>query len=337
MDGDLVLQNEQVGGGFLSGTGEIWKARKRIAHLVEETPLVYSPGLSKAYQASVYLKLEFIQPTKSFKLRGAANKILSLKQEERQRGVATFSTGNHGLAVAYVAGKLGIPAAIFISERVTGVKVNNLRALGANLVIYGDNQDDAEDYCYKKAKEEDWVVVKPFDDPMVIAGQGTIGLEILEQLPDLDTVIVPLSGGGLISGIALALKNNLSHLRVIGVSMKGSPVMYHSLKKGRPVNLEEKSTLADSLLGGIGLDNRYTFSIVKTCVDEVVLVSEEAIAAGMASLFREERMAVEGAAATTVAVLDEHKLIGPDSRVALILSGSNIDALSFIKAIDGYL
>ncbi len=331
------MQNEYDGYKLFSGAGEIWKARKRIAYLAGKTPLVCSAGLSKSYRASIYLKLEFIHPTKSFKLRGAANKILSLTDEDRRRGVATFSTGNHGLAVAHVAGKLGIPAAIFISERVPEVKVNNLRALGANLVIYGDNQDDAEDYCYKKAKEEDWVVVKPFDDPMVIAGQGTIGLEILEQLPDLDTVIVPLSGGGLISGIALALKSSLPQIRMIGVSMEGSPVMYHSLKEGKPVNLKEKDTLADSLLGGIGLDNRYTFSIVKNFVDEVVLVSEEAIAAGMASLFREERIAVEGAAATTVAVLDEHKLIGPESRVALVLSGNNIDGRSFMETIDSHL
>lgn len=331
------MLNKPGAGDLFPGAGEIWKARKRITGLAGETPLLYSAGLSKVYRASVYLKLEYIQPTGSFKLRGAASKILSLKQEEQNQGVATFSTGNHGLAVAYVAGKMGIPAAIFISERVPEVKVNNLRALGANLIIYGENQDDAEEYCYKKAEEEDWVVVKPFDDPLVIAGQGIIGLELLEQLPDLDTVVVPLSGGGLISGIAIAIKTAFPHLQVIGVSMKGSPAMYHSLIADRPVNLKEKSTLADSLLGGIGLDNKYTFSIVQKYVDEVVLVSEEAIAEGMADLFRSERIVVEGAAATTVAVLAERKLIEPNSRVVLILSGNNIDSLSFIKAIGGYL
>lgn len=331
------MENNPAAGNLFPGTEEIWKAKKRIAGLIEYTPLVYSAGLSKAYRASIYLKFEFIQPTKSFKIRGAANKILSLSDEERQRGVATFSTGNHGLAVAYVAGKMGIPAAIFISERVPEVKVNNLRALGVNLVIYGENQDDAEDYCYQKAEEEGWVVVKPFDDAMVISGQGTIGLEILEQLPNLDAVIVPLSGGGLISGIALALKNNLPRLKVIGVSMEGSPAMYHSLKAGEPVNLKEKNTLADSLLGGIGLDNKYTFSIVRNHVDDLVLVSEKRIASAMAALFREDRIAVEGAAATTVAALDEHNLIKPGSRVVLVLSGSNIDSLNFTRVIGDYL
>ncbi len=331
------MKNGSPAGNIFFDSGEIWKAKSRIAGFVDKTPLIYSAGLSNAFRASVHLKLEFIQPTRSFKLRGAANMILSLSEEERQQGVATFSTGNHGFAVAYVAKELGIPAAIFISERVPEVKVNNLRALGANLVIYGDNQDDAEEYCYKKAKAESWSVVEPFDDPKVIAGQGTIGLELLEQIPDLDTVIVPLSGGGLISGIALALKSVLPQSRVIGVSMKGSPTMYYSLKEGKPVILEEKNTLADSLLGGIGLDNKYTFQLVRRYVDKVILVNEEAIAAGMASLFKNERLAVEGAAATTIAALGEKNLIEPNSRVVLIISGSNIDSKSFINAIKAYL
>ncbi len=331
------MRESNFPGSFLTGTSEIWKARQRIAGLVERTPLVMNSALNDLFGAKIYLKLEYLQPTGAFKLRGAANKILSLKEEERQRGVATFSTGNHGLAVAYVAKQLGIPAAVFISRRVPQVKADNLRRMGANLVVHGDNQDDAEEFCFRKAGEEGWNVINPFDDPMVIAGQGTIGLELLEQEPELDTVVVPLSGGGLISGIALALKINQPDLRVIGVSMEGSPVMYHSLKADKPVVLKEKDTLADSLLGGIGLDNKYTFSIVKEYVDDVVLVSEEAIAKAMALFFKVSRAAVEGAAATPVAALTEHQVASRGRKTALIITGNNIDSFNFLNVVGKYI
>lgn len=322
---------------IFKGTGEIWKARQRIVTLAEKTPLVLNTALTDLLGVEIYLKLEYLQPTGAFKLRGAANKILSLGEEERQSGVATFSTGNHGLAVAYVARQLEIPAAVFISHRVPRVKADNLRKMGANLVIHGDNQDDAEEHCFRKAGEEGWTIINPFDDPMVIAGQGTIGLELLEQQPDLDTVIVPLSGGGLISGIALALKKSNPDLRVIGVSMDGSPVMYHSLKAGKPVVMEEKDTLADSLLGGIGLDNRYTFPMVKEYVDNVVLVGEEAIAKAMALLFKVSRAAVEGAAATPLAALSEHQIALPGSKIGLIITGNNVDSRTFLNVTKKYL
>ncbi len=322
---------------LLSGSREFWRARKRISGLIRETPLVYAEGLSKTLKASVFLKYEFILPTGSFKLRGAANKILSLSPDQQKLGIATFSTGNHGLAVAYVAKELGIPAAIFISERVPRSKADNLERMGVNLFTCGESQDDAEEYCCQKAAEEGWTVIKPFDDPLVIAGQGTIGLELLERLPELDCVMVPLSGGGLIAGIALALKSNLPDLRIIGVSMEKSAVMYQSLREGKPVVLKEHNTLADSLLGGIGLDNRFTFPIVQRYVDSTVLVSEEAIARSMAYLFKEQRLAVEGAAATTVAAASVFNLIKAGSSVALIISGNNIDAVSFIKAVSKHL
>ncbi|MDW7738860.1 MAG: threonine/serine dehydratase [Bacillota bacterium] len=320
-----------------SGAQQIWKAQKRIQGLVDKTPLIYSDKLSKKFEAGIYLKYEFLHPTGSFKLRGAASKILSLEPEERQRGVATFSTGNHGLAVAYTAHRLGIPASIFISERVPETKVNNLKKLGVKLFVHGRSQDEAEDYCYDKSRKENWTVIKPFDDPLIIAGQGTIGLEILSQLPELNTVIVPLSGGGLISGIALALKCNLPDVRVIGVSMMESAVMYQSLQAGHPVKLEEHNTLADSLLGGIGLDNQYTFPLVEQFVDHVILVSEEEIARGMAYLYSEHRIAVEGAAATTVACLRKSEIVKPADNVALILSGNNVDTSSFHEVVSAYL
>lgn len=316
---------------------DVWEARKRISTIVSRTPLNSTPVLSEQLNANVYLKMESYHEIGAFKIRGAANKILSLAPEEQKRGVATFSTGNHGLAVAYVAKQLDIPAYIFISERVPGAKVEALRRLGANIKIHGHGQDDAEEYCYKLSEERGLTIVAPFDDPHVIAGQGTIGLELLEDCPELDTVIVPLSGGGLLAGVALALKSNDPDIRVIGVSMERSPVMYHSLRAGKPVVLEEEDTLADSLLGGLGRENRYTFRMVQQLVDDTVLVPEDAIAEGMAYLFKEHRLVAEGAPATGIAALKHLDIVQPGSNVATIITGKNVDALAFIKAIEKFL
>ncbi|MDW7651835.1 MAG: threonine/serine dehydratase [Bacillota bacterium] len=319
--------------GNLPGLREVWAARKRISAYVQETPLFLSAELSKRYNASVYLKLEYLHPTGSFKLRGAANKILSLSKAERSRGVATFSTGNHGLAVAYMAKELGIPVSVFLSSRVPGAKVNNLEALGINVVVHGVSQDEAQEYCLQRAAEEGLTVIMPFDDPAVLAGQGTIGLELLERCPDLDHVIVPVSGGGLAGGIAMALKAGVPGIRVTGVSMEQGAVMYHSVRAGKPVILEEADSLADSLLGGIGLDNKYSFPLVRDFVDEIVLVPEKAIARGMSLLYQRHRIVVEGASATCVAALDQ-TAVAPGSSVALILSGNNVDTGTFFDIVN---
>jgi threonine dehydratase len=304
---------------------DIWKARKRINPIIRKTPLLKSTALSKYSNASVYLKMENLQEIGAFKVRGAANKILSLTPEQQKRGVTTFSTGNHGLAVAYVAGQLGIKAVICISNRVPKAKIDAIKSFGAELQIYGKSQDDAEKYCYKLQEEQGLTVIKPFDDPYIIAGQGTIGLELLEDLPEIDTVVIPLSGGGLLSGIALTLKSNDSNIEVTGVSMERSAVMYESLKAGRPVVLEEHDTLADSLLGGIGLDNRYTFNLVRQYIDNTVLVSEEAIAEGMAFMLDQHRVVAEGAAATGIAAALQRTIKIPGKNIAIIVSGCNVD------------
>lgn len=317
----------------MPGLRDIWRARQRIAGFVRKTPLIFSAELSRCLNASVYLKLEFMQDTGSFKLRGAANKILSLPPEQQKAGVATFSTGNHGLAVAYMAKSLGIPASVFISSRVPAAKVNNLKTLGVNVVIYGTSQDEAEENCYETAERDGLTVVKPFDDLYVIAGQGTIGLELLDECPSVNHVIVPLSGGGLAAGIAVALKSGMGDIRVTGVSMREGAGMHSSLRAGKPVALPEADTLADSLLGGIGLDNRYTFPLVRDYLDDTVLVSEEAIAAGMALLYREHRLVVEGAAAIGAAFLLEHGNVLPGRHVVLVVSGSNVDTDAFLAVL----
>lgn len=302
----------------------IFQAQKTIAPLVRQTPLVESDALSERVGASVFLKLETLQKTGTFKARGAANKILNLGDEERARGVITVSTGNHGRAVAYVAGRLGLTAVVCISERVPQNKVDALRRLGPELVVHGHGQDDAARRAEALRRERGLAMIHPFDDPHIIAGQGTIGLELLQAQPDLDTVLVPLSGGGLISGIALALKSASPAIRVVGVSMERSAVMYYSLRAGHPIELPEEDTLADSLLGGIGLDNAYTFPLVREHVDDVVLVSEEEIAAAMAFALREHHLITEGAGAVGVAALLSGKVSAPGRRVAVVVSGGNV-------------
>lgn len=304
---------------------DIWEAKKRITPLVHKTKLLHSNLLSQKHQSQVFLKLENLHDTGSFKIRGAANKILSLTEAEKQNGVTTFSTGNHGMAVAYVAKQLGIKATVCISNRVPEVKVQKLKELGAEVVIVGENQDDAEAHCYELEKDRGMTVIKPFDDPYIISGQGTIGLELFEDLPNVDTVIVPLSGGGLLSGVGFTLKTINPSIEVIGVSMERSPVMYESLKANRPVVLKEQPTLADSLLGGIGLNNQYTFNMVKKYMDDVVLLTEEEIAEGMFYMLKNHRMGIEGASATGIAALLSNKVVRKDKNIAIIISGCNVD------------
>lgn len=305
-------------------SADIHFARRQIAPLVRRTPLLPSSTLTQHAGAPVYLKLETLQETGTFKVRGAANKILSLSDTQRKRGVVTASTGNHGRAVSHVARELRIPAVVCISERVPLNKVEALQQAGAELVIEGQGQDEAAERALALQEERGLTMIHPFDDPLVIAGQGTIGLEMLEEQPELDTVLVPLSGGGLISGVALALKSAAPDLRVVGVSMERSPVMYHSLQAGRPVQIPEQETLADSLLGGIGLQNHYTFDLVQQLVDDVILVSEEEIARAMVFLLREEHVLVEGAGAVGVAALLANKVNGAQDNIGVVISGGNV-------------
>lgn len=302
----------------------IFIARQNILYIAQITPLVRSDSLSRQYNADVFLKLETLQPIGAFKIRGAANKILNLTAEEKERGVVTASTGNHGRAVAYVAKKLGINAAVCLSELVPKNKVEALRRLGAEVIVNGQSQDEAEDRANELVAERGLTMVHPFDDPFVIAGQGTIGLELLNDFPAVDTVLVPLSGGGLIAGIALALKSTNPAIRVIGVSMAEGAVMAKSLMVGEPVQMAESPTLADSLQGGIGMDNKFTFKMVQDLVDEVVLVSEDEIAAAMAFAIHEHHLVVEGAGAVGIAAVRAGKVDVNGRNVALIISGGNV-------------
>lgn len=301
------------------------EAASRIRDVANRTPLVPSFGLSRLTGADVRLKLESTQPTRAFKVRGAANVILSHDAVDPTLGVVSYSTGNHGRAVAYVAGKLGLPATVCMSQNTTRDKQDALRAMGANVRVFGESQDEAAELA-AKLESEGYLMVDPINDRLTTAGQGTIGLELVAQWPDIDTVVVPVSGGALMAGVALAVKTQRPHVRLIGVSMDRGAAMYQSLKAGHPVTVPEVETLADSLQGGIGLDNHHSFEMVRDLVDDLVLVSEEQIAVAMAEAVIEERMIFEGAGATPIAALlhEDRSLFG--NHIALVASGAMVDA-----------
>lgn len=302
----------------------VYQARQRIAPVIRNTPLVNSPILSHTQGGGVRLKLENLQETGSFKLRGAANALLSLTPEQKGKGVLAFSTGNHGRAVAWVARELGISCTICLSQRVPAYRVEAMRSFGAQVIQQGESQDEAYEIAQKLEKDQKLTMVKPFDDPAVIAGQGTMALEILEAYPDIDTLVVPVSGGGLAAGTARVLKAADPSIRVIGVSMEVAPAMYHCLKAGKPVEVEEKDSLADALLGGIGLDNEFTYPMVENYLDRIDLVSEAEIEEGMVFAHDHQGILIEGAAAVTLSWLLNHQ--SPGKNTVGILSGGNVDA-----------
>jgi len=307
----------------------VYRARRAISGVAIRTPLVPAPMLSAEASRDVRLKLETTQPTGAFKLRGAASALAALAEEERARGVTSASTGNHGRALAYAAKRFGVPAIICMSSLVPENKLAAIRALGAEARIVGRSQDEAQEEVDRLVAEEGMAEIPPFDHADVIAGQATIGLELMEDFPEIDTAIVPLSGGGLIAGIALALKAASPGVRIIGVSMEKGAAMHASLAAGTPVKVEEAASLADSLGGGIGLKNRFTFQMVRDLVDDIVLVPEEEIAAAMRRLFLKEGWVAEGAGAIGLALLSQPYLAGLGERVAIVVSGKNVDMARF--------
>ena len=310
---------------------KIKDAHKKILQYVNYTPLVHSEYLSN--YSNVKLKLENFQITGSFKLRGALNKLLSLSKSEKEKGVIAVSTGNHGKGVAYASKVLGIKSTIYMSSMVPQYRRKAIENLGAKVEIVGQNSDEADLFAKNLAKEKNISLIHPFDDEDIIIGQGTVGLEMLEQFPDADTIIIPTSGGGLVSGIAQAIKLQKPKIKIISVSMERGPSMYDSLKKGVPVDVEELETLADCLGGSIGLDNKFTFNIVRKYVDDFVLVSEEKIAEGIRINFLEHKIVSEGAAATSIMVVKEKLSSHIGKNIICLICGGNIDAQLFNKVL----
>ncbi|WJI74760.1 MULTISPECIES: hydroxyectoine utilization dehydratase EutB [unclassified Mesorhizobium] len=310
-------------------------ARNRIGDRILRTPIVLSSPLSAICDVPVYLKLEHQQTTGSFKLRGAFNAVLQLSRDERSRGVVAVSTGNHGRALSFAANTCGVKATICMSALVPENKVSEIRRLGAEVRIIGRSQDEAQEEAERLASNEGLCLLPPFDHPAIIAGQGTLGLEIAEALPDVATVLIGLSGGGLASGVALAIKGWRPKARVIGLTMDRGAAMKASLDARRPVQVAEFESLADSLGGGIGLANKWTFAMCRDLLDDVVLLSETEIAAGMQHAYMEEREVVEGAGAVGIAALLANKVANLRGPVVTVLSGRNVDMHLHRRVVSG--
>ena len=303
---------------------DIVRAEKIVSKHIITTPAVQSKALSETVGEHIYLKLENQQITGSFKIRGAINAISNLNPAQKKAGVVALSTGNHGRGLAFAANLMKIRCIICMSKLVPNNKIEGIKALGAEVRLIGTNQDEAQLEADRLSIEEGMTYVSPFDNIDVIAGQGTLGLEIHQQIPKLKFAFVPLSGGGLICGVSRALKSLNRNLKVIGVSMDRGAAMYESQKAGKPIFVKEEESLADALTGGIGLDNKYTFELTKQLVDEIVLVSEKEIADGIHYAYWHESQIVEGAGAVAIAAL-LNKKFKPNGPSVALMCGRNIN------------
>jgi threonine dehydratase len=308
---------------------DIQEANKRLEHVILRTPLVYSYSLSELSGANVYLKLENLQRTGSFKIRGAYNKLYKLK--EITQDVVAASAGNHAQGVALAAKLLGMKSTLVMPE---GTPINKILAVknhGGEIVLFGNTFDDAFGYARKLERETGKVFIHPFDDPEVIAGQGTAGLEIIDSLKNIESVIVPVGGGGLIAGVAMALKKMNPNIMVVGVQSRGAPSMFLSMKKNTIVETSSTQTIADGI--AIKRIGELTFEIARKYVDEVLTVDENEIEESLLLLTERKRIVVEGAGAVGLAGLLKRKKDFRKKNVVIIISGGNIDINLLAKII----
>ena len=301
----------------------ILEADDRLAKRVRRTELIHSHHFSEKLGVPLYFKCENLQRTGSFKIRGALNFMTAQPRENLANGVITASAGNHAQGVAFSADLLGVKATVYMPESTPPQKVFATRDYGAEVVLTGMNFDEAYAAAVKAGKESGALFVHPFDDMLVMAGQGTIGLELLQELPDLANILIPIGGGGLISGIASAIKETHPHVRIIGVEAAAAPSMHFSLKKERVM----ETPLAFSLADGIAVKRvgKKTFPIVRELVDEVVLVEEEEIAQAIVALLERTKLLVEGAGAVTLAAISNGRAGNISGKTVCLLSGGNID------------
>ena len=302
---------------------DVEEARGRIKDQIYLSPFPHSETISQLTGNRVFFKLENLQLTGSFKERGALNRLLTLTAEESKRGVIAASAGNHGMAVAYHSRRLNIASTIVMPTTAPLIKVTRVRQYGAESVLHGSDYDGAYAEAIKLSQEKGLTFISAFDDPWIVAGQGTIGLEVYEQNPDLDAILVPVGGGGLIAGVALALKTLLPKLRVIGVQAEAVPAMKAALEKGAPAKLPAATTIADGI--AVRAVGATPFELVKKFVDEIVTVSEAEIANAVLLLLEIEKTVAEGAAAVPLAALVNKKVSLAGKNVGLIVSGGNID------------
>lgn len=308
----------------------IVEAARNLKGVVKETDFCYSETLSDLTKGDVYLKLENLQQSGSFKIRGAYNKIIHLSDEEKKCGVVASSAGNHAQGVAISASKLGIKSTIVMPKSAPFAKIYATRKYGGEVVLHGEVYDEAYEKAIEIQEATGATFVHPFNDPYVIAGQGTIGLEIMQEQPDLDVVLVPIGGGGIASGIALAVKMINPNIKVIGVQTKNAPSMYESLKCGHVEATPVNKTIADGI--AVGEPGDLTFSIIKDYVDEIITVSETEISQAFLLLLENCNLVCEGAGAVSVAAIMSRKLDLKNKKVGAILSGGNID-INLIESI----
>lgn len=310
----------------------IQAARARIGEAIYVSPCQLSSELSELTGLPLHLKLENLQRTGSFKERGALNKLLTLSQAERERGVITASAGNHAQGVAFHASARGIRAQIVMPLATPQIKVAATRGFGAEVILHGDSYDEACEEALRRRLEEGRTFIHPFDDPEVISGQGTIGLELLEQVPDIEAVVVPIGGGGLIGGIACALKESKPSIRVIGVEPEKLPSMLRAREAGKPVKISAEATVADGI--AVLRAGDVTLPLVSRYVDEIVTVDDEEIASAILMLLEHEKTLAEGAGAAALAALLQSKTNLRHRRTVVLVSGGNIDVTLLAKIIE---
>ena len=309
---------------------DITQARERIDSVARRTPLERSRWLSAELGREVFFKLECFQTTGSFKLRGAMSKLSALNEDERARGVLTVSAGNHGLAVAHCSEVLGLETTVVVPESASRAKVSSIGRYPVTLIERGASYDDAERAARELERESGATFVSPYNDREVIAGQGTIGIEILEDLRDIDAVVVPVGGGGLLAGLAIAVKALNPRVKVYGAEPLTSPTMTAALEAGRIVEIEEQPTIADGCAGNIE-PGSITFPIIQRLVDGVILVSEEAIRNAISRVAKEDHLMIEGSAAVSVAALKDDVL--DQMSIAAIVTGRNMSLDLFAEVI----
>jgi threonine dehydratase len=313
---------------------EFYAARNRIRKLVRETPLQPSKGLSEVCGGRVMLKLENQQHTGSFKVRGAFNKLLQLSDEDKRKGVVAASSGNHAQGLGYAGNRLGVQATIVVPSHTPKVKIDAIRGHGVDLTLHGEEYMDAARLARRMEREQMKPFVSGYNDLEIIAGQGTLGLEMIEADPELEVVLVPAGGGGLVSGVASAIKGINENVEVVGVQSVASPVMSESVRQGRIVEMELEDSYAEGLHGGIE-EGSVTFEMCQGYVDDIILVQEETILEAIAHHLYHDHQVVEGAGAVGVAAILENPDRFRGREVGVVVSGGNIDEELLRKAAAG--
>lgn len=309
---------------------QLEKAKEQLNQVILETPLIYSPAFSEEYDNQVYLKPENLQKTGAFKIRGAYNKIVGLSEVEKRNGLICSSAGNHAQGVAYAAKALGVEATIVMPKTTPLIKVEATKQYGANVVLYGDVYDDAYNEAKRLEKANAHTFIHPFDDMSIIYGQGTIGLEILDELEDVDYVLVPVGGGGLISGIAMAIKERKPSVKVIGIEPRGAMAMKQSLRMNERVCLNKVDTIADGV--AVKEPGKLTFDLISKYVDDIIVVDDYDLMDAFLMLVEKHKIVAENAGLLSIAGLKKLKV--KNKKIVSLLSGGNIDVVTISSLIN---